>query len=151
MLKNRTKVSIIILACAAFAVIAGYLLIGNPAAADNNQKLERAVKSVNSETVQLNEVIPFEWDAVYTFAPYMGKEEIEEVVGFKSADIKENNISEGMVHLLFTKDKKVVASILGYSEHLGYRIDFTSKVTFAEDARFNVTKADGVTTLAYAR
>lgn len=154
-MKKKTKASIIILACIALIAVIGYLIIDNPFIFINNQKLENEVKSIDREIVQLNDVVPFEWDILYTFGPYQSKEEIEEIVGFKSADIKENTINEGMVHLLFVKDDKVVASILGYGSNLGYSIDFTSKdglkVTFAENAQFNITKVDGITTLTYAK
>ncbi len=57
--------------------------------------------------------------------------------------------------MLFAKDDKVVASILGYSSNLGYSIDFTSKegwqVAFAENAQFDVIKADGIVTLTYSK
>ena len=59
----------------------------------------------------------------------------------------ENNINEGMVHLLFVKDKKVVASILGYSKNLGYCLAFANKISFDENAQFNVTISDGVVKL----
>lgn len=83
------------------------------------------------------------------------KAKIAEIIGFQSNDIKENNINEGMVHLLFVKNDKVVASILGYSSNLGYNIDFASKenlnVTYAENAQFAMTKIDGTTTLTYIK
>lgn len=152
---KKTKVLIIILACIALIGIGGYLIVGNPIVFINNQKLENTIQSVNTDTVHLNNVIPFDWDRLYTFEPYQSKEEIEEIVGFKSAHIKENSINEGMVHLLFVKDEKVVASILGYSSSLGYSIEFTSKenwqITFAENALFNVTKAEGIIRLTYAK
>ena len=147
----KIKIATSILSCIILVAIVGYLVIGNPVIFINNQKLENSVKSIHSDTVKLNEVVPFNWDAVYTFEPYVSKESIEEIVGFKSADIKENNINEGMAYLLFIKDKKVVASILGYSENLGYCLDFSSKVTFAENAQFNVTIFDGVVMLAYTK
>lgn len=130
-------------------IIAGimYLTIGNPRVFINNHKLGAAIKEIQSDSVKINEVIPFKWDAVYTFGPYTSKEDIESVIGFRSPDIKENNISEGMVHLTFVKDKKVVASVLGYDSNLGYRIDFTSKVAYDDNAIFNVTRADGITSL----
>lgn len=120
-MKKKTKVSIIIWACIALIGLAGYILIGNSIVFINNQKLQNSVQSIGSEMVQLNDVVPFEWDFLYTFDPYQSKEEIEKLVGFKSADIKENNINEGMVHLLFVKGDKVVTSILGYDSNLGYR------------------------------
>lgn len=149
-MKVKSKVIVISFACVILIAAIGYLAIGNSVVFMNNQKLAKSVKSISSETVRLNEVVPFEWDAVYTFAPYSSKEEIETIIGFESADIKENNINEGMVHLLFVKNKKVAASILGYQDNLGYCIEFASKVTFEEDAKFNVTKTDNVTVLSYA-
>nr|WP_312580094.1 hypothetical protein [Sedimentibacter sp.] len=148
-MKKKTKIAIIILSCIILVAIAGYLAIGNPVILISNNKLENSIKSIDAEIIKLNEVVPFDWDIVYTFGPYASKESIEKIVGFKSDDIKENYINEGMVHLLFVKDKKVVASILGYSENLGYRIDFPSKVTFTENAQFNVTISDGVVILTY--
>ena len=104
----------------------------------NNQKLEKSVKNITGETVQLNDLVPFEWDALYTFGPYQSKES-----------------NEGMVHLLFVNDNKVVASILGYASNLGYCIDFTAKnlweISFTENAQFNVTKTDDITTLTYIK
>lgn len=150
-MKKKTKTAIIILYCMALVVIAGYLVIGSPVILINNQKLESSIKSIESDAITLNEVVPFDWDVVYTFEPYASKESIEEIVGFKSADIKENNINEGMVHLLFVKDEKVVASILGYSKSLGYRLDFVSKVTFSENAQFNVTVSDDVVILTHSK
>lgn len=150
-MKLKTNIVAIILSSIALMAIAGYLVIGNPVVYVNNQKLENSIKSIDSETIELKEVVPFDWDVVYTFEPYSSKVSIEEIVGFKSVDIKENNINEGMVHLLFVKDKKVVASILGYSTKLGYHLDFPSKVTFSENPQFNVTIADDITTLTYKK
>lgn len=131
----------------------GYWLIGNPFVFSNNQKLENAVKSIKCDSVYLNDVVPFEWDILYTFAPYQSKKEIEQIVGFKSSSIKENNINEGMVHLLFVKDKKVVASVLGYADNLGYSIDFAMKpnydIAFSENAEFRVTRENGTVSLIY--
>lgn len=134
---------------AILVTILGYLVIGNPIVLINNKKLGNSIKSIQSDNIKLNEVVPFDWDVVYTFEPYASKERIEEIVGFKSSAIKENNISEGMVHLLFVKGKKVVASILGYSTNLGYRLDFPSKVTFEENAEFNVKILNDIVTLEH--
>ena len=116
----------------------------------NNKKLQERVKNIETKSVQLNEVIPFEWDIVYTFTPYANtKEDIEDIVGFKSRHIRVNNINEGMVHLLFVENKDVVASVLGYSSNLGYSIQFPSRITFEEDATFDVTIKDGIKSLIY--
>lgn len=130
----------------AMIILAGgiYIVVGNPIILMNNQKLANVLKSSDVSTVRINEVIPFEWDVMYTFDPYTSKESIEEIIGFKSNAIKVNTINEEMVHLLFVKDKQVVASVLGYSEDLGYSLEFSSEVTFDEEAVFNVVVSDGV-------
>lgn len=152
-MKKKTKRVISILTCIILIGVAGCFMIGNPIVFINNQKLENSIQSIDNQAVHLNDVVPFEWDTLYTFVPYSSKEEIEKIIGFKSNDIKENNISEGMVHLLFVKNDKVVASVLGYASNLGYNIDFTPKVKvmFEENAQFDVIKADGITTLTYIK
>ena len=145
------KVVLISLASIILIGIIGYWIIGNPIVLINNQKLGNAIKSINTQSIQINDIVPFEWDTLYTFTPYTSKEEIAQIIGFKSNEIKENNINEGMVHLLFVKGNKVVASILGYGRNLGYRIDFPNKVEYKENAQFNVTNVEDVITLAYAK
>lgn len=155
-MKKKTKTLIYVLACIILIAAVGYLIIGNPFVFINNLKLKNSICSFDDDkNVSLNEVIPFEWDTLYTFEPYQSKAEIAENIGFQSNDIKENNANEGMVHLLFVKNNKVVASILGYSSSLGYNIDFASKenmkVTYAENAQFAITKVDQITTLTYIK
>ncbi len=150
-MKKKTKAAIIAFTCVMLIAATAYLIIGNPFVFINNQKLESSIKAIGGQTVKLNEIIPFEWDRVYTFGPYQSKESIEDIIGFESADIKANNINEGMVHLLFVKDKKVVSSILAYSQNLGYSINFASEVSFEDNAEFNVDKMNGVTKLTCAK
>ena len=146
----RTKMTALALAVLTLCAV-GYAAAGNPVVALHNGRLKKAISEAGDrETVMLNELIPFDWDCVYTFSPYTGREEIARIIGFDSVSIKENNVDEGMVHLLFVKDKKVTASILGHGEVLGYRIEFPSVVTFAENALFHVSRANGVVTLTYA-
>lgn len=148
-MRQRNKIAITIVLGMSLVALIGYLVIGNPIVLINNKKLENSIKAIRSDTIKLNEVVPFDWDIVYTFEPYVSKESIEEIIGFKSSNIKENNINEGMVHLLFVKGEKVVASILGYSTNLGYRLDFPLKITFSENAQFNVSIIDNIVTLEY--
>lgn len=146
--QKKYKLAIIILIVLA---LLGYLVIGNPLILNNNQKLGKAIKVLDADRVKINEVIPFEWDTMYTFDPYSSKESIEEIIGFKSRNIKVNNISEGMVHLLIVKDNKVVASVLGHGAKLGYSIDFPSPITLDKNASFNVTEEDGIINLRYTK
>ena len=48
---------------------------------------------------------------------------MEKATGFSSPSIQET-VSEGMVQLLFVKEGRVVASVCGYAERLGYQIRF---------------------------
>lgn len=153
-MRKKSKTWIFILVCVVLMTVLCYLAIGNPIVFFHNQGLKRAAGALdNGEIVSLNEIIPFEWDVLYMPAPYQSKAEIEEMIGFKSMDIQENVINEGMVHVLFVKDNKVAASVLGYSDNLGYSIDLSSKkdgkVTYAENAQFLTTKVDGNIMLAY--
>lgn len=118
----------------------------------NSNKLAQAIKSIESETIKFNEIIPFEWDTVYTFSPYMPDSEIEKIIGFKSNRITET-VSENMVQLLFVKDLKVVSSICAYSENLGYSITFNTKwedwnyysyakIDFTDNMIFSVDRND---------
>lgn len=116
-----------------------YIIAGNPVVAVNNQRLQREVKAVDSNFALLNEIVPFKWDTLYTFEPYASEEEIEEIIGFKSSSIKET-VSEGMVQLLFVRDKKVVSSVIGYGSALGYSIDFQGKIMFSDNAVFSVER-----------
>ena len=135
-MKNRT-IKIVAWISAFLAMC--FTVFGNPVARINNYRLEKAVTALEAgQTVTLNEVVPFEWEAVYTFSPYTSEEEIEEIIGFKSRDIVANNVNEGMVHLIFTKGEKVQAAVLGYAPNLGYSINFSKKIAFEENVQFQV-------------
>ena len=117
-------------------------VFGSPVIRINNHRLKKAVTALETgQTVTLNDVVPFEWEAVYTFSPYTSEEEIEKAIGFKSRYIVANNVNEGMVHLIFTKGEKVQAAVLGYADNLGYYIDFFPKVEYGENAEFTVTQS----------
>lgn len=125
-------------------LVIGYFIIGNPIIAYNNYRLKHRIHQVSKTEVTLNEIVPFEWDAVYTFAPYTTRSEIEEIIGFKSNAIQET-VSEGMVQLLFVKGSSVSGSVCGYAENLGYRIDFSDEVKFEDHTPFDVrTQGDVV-------
>lgn len=147
-MKKCRKYLLVILIAAVLGAVIAFLVTGSPVVLLNNAKLKKAVTAIEGEYVSLNDAVPFEWDSVYTFPPYAGKDEIEEIIGFKSRSIKDNRINEGMVHLLFVREQKVTASVLGYAENLGYRIDFVSKVTYDENAQFTVSRENGITVLS---
>ncbi len=134
----------------AMALGLGYAVIGNPVVAINNRELREAVTSVSGvEAVSLNEIVPFDWDTLYTFSPYTSEAEIEEAIGFKSVSIQET-VSEGMVQLLFVKGRTITASVCGYPDNLGYNIIFPcfpESISHAENAIFSVDNSSGGTML----
>ena len=155
-MKKKIGICLGLSACILFTIAAIYFVTGDPLMLGNGVKLKNALQALEEgDRVFLNDIVPFEWECVYTFEPYQSREEIEEVLGFQSRRIKENNINEGMEHLLFVKGDRVTASILGYSENLGYSIRFAAKegkkVTYAENAEFTVTKSGQVTVLTVCR
>jgi hypothetical protein len=121
----------------------------------NNSAFNDAIKSVNADKIALNDVVPFEWDTLYTFAPYMPKAEIQEIIGFSSDDIKET-VSEGMTQLLFIKNDEIVCSICGYGENLGYSFSFGTyeenhlAISWDDDVIFTVNNSNDIVNLAFA-
>jgi len=138
----KKKIWIIIAAVIVISAI-GYYIIGNPVIAYNNYRLKQSIHTISKTEVTLNEIVPFEWDTVYTFAPYTSRSEIEEIIGFKSNAIQET-ISEGMVQLLFVKGSSVSGSVCGYAKNLGYFIDFSGKARFEDNIPFDVRIQDDI-------
>ena len=103
------------------------IFVGNPIIRMHNRQLQKAVSSLeNDRTIALDELVPFDWDSVYTFEPYTSREEIADVIGFDSRAI-EVSVNEGQLQLLFVKNKKITASVCGYPSALGYDVEFNSK------------------------
>lgn len=138
----KKKVWMISAMAIAILAISCYM-IGNPLIAYHNYRLKQSIHTISKPTVTLNEIVPFEWDIVYTFAPYTSRSEIEEIIGFKSNAIQET-VSEGMVQLLFVKDNAVCGSICGYSENLGYSVHFSDKVELTDNKQFDVDIQDDI-------
>jgi len=132
-----------------------HIIIGNITIFINNQKLKKAITSIDADHIKLNEIVPFNWDCVYTFEPYTTKDEIENTLGFKSNAVKET-INEGMVQLIFTKDKKIISSICGYGNNLGYIVNFKktnnnayNRINYTDDATFTAKNEDKIVKLSY--
>lgn len=123
---------------------AGFLFIGKPGIAINNRQLKKVFTAISDvEVITLDEVVPFEWDKVYTFTPYTSKEEIEKVIGFSSPAITET-VNEGMVQLIFVKEDKIVASVCGYSGSLGYSVQFEGMITYGAGTKFEIEYKDDI-------
>ena len=137
------------ISAAIFVCIVFLLIYGNPIVLKNKNDFGRAVKNIDSEMITLNEITPFEWDIVYSFAPYTPKQEIENIIGFKSNYIKET-LSEGMLQLIFVKENKMVCNIWGYNSDLGYDISFWTateiygQIRYEDEASFSVVREDNI-------
>ena len=140
-------------AAVAAACLLAAAVFGNPLVIWNNHRLRQAVLAVEGDSVSFNELVPFKWDAVYTFDPYTSKRDIEAELGFRSGSIRET-VSEGMVQLIFVRGRSGVCSVCGYSGSLGYRIDFATglgpaqKLLFSDDAAFAVSREDAIVQLS---
>ncbi len=120
----------------------------------NNKIFNANVNLITQDEVFLNDIIPFEWDTVYTFGPYTSRETIEEVIGIKSNAIKEA-LSEGMQQLIFVKEDEIICSITGYYYRLGYMFDFKSyendygTLNSTDNPLFKTEKNEGLIKLIY--
>ena len=112
----------------------------------NKNALKRALCAVTDSTVSINSVIPFEWDAMYSFEPYTSKSQIEQISGIKSNLIQES-VSEGMTNLLFINDGEAVASVCAYPSSLGYYFDFFGSIEYSDHAEFAVERHDDIIVL----
>ena len=128
-----------------------YILFGNPFVSWNDNKLEKAMDDLSAETITLEEIIPFEWDEVYTFATYKSRAEIAETIGFDSPEIKET-VSEFMTQLIFVKDDKIVSCICKYPDRAGFYINLWdarkgestgSYLEYGDNILFSVEQKDG--------
>lgn len=153
-------------AAALLAVIVAWYAFSDPMVSLNNRMLQKEIRAIPAETaeVALNDIVPFEWDELYTFGPYTSKETIEQTIRLSSKSITET-VSEGMVQLIFVDGgrEKVVASVCGYPENLGYSFGFADavwggegdgaycKLTPADNAVFGKTVEDDVVVLTYKK
>lgn len=145
----------------AFAV-----LFGNPLVAWHNHQLQTALRNLPEGMVTLEDVVPFRWDVVYCFDPYTSQEEMESVMHLKS-DVIQAGVSEEQRSFVFTKGDKVVCSMCGAPQKLGYDLCAIPTYTVYRDssavsqqgqdcflqsgrnAKFTVSREDGYVKLEY--
>ena len=115
------------------------------------------VISGDADIEDLNAFIKFEWDELYSFAPYTSKKAIYEVIGYKWDNISES-VNEGMNQIVFVKDGKVVCYLYGYPENIKVGFDFGEyegsyiKLTPNQKLSFTTTFSDnGVRYFKYTK
>lgn len=130
-----------------------FVLVGNPIILKNKYNLGQSIKAISTKGITLNEIVPFEWNKVYTFDPYTTKQEIERIIGFQSNNISET-VSEGMTQLIFVKGNRIVCDICGYSDNLGYSVSFSTNngsysiIKYEDNATFSVERIGNIVVLS---
>ena len=137
-----------------------YLIFGDPRIYVNNKKLKESLTAISSDSIILEDVVPFEWTTVYTFDPYTSIDRIKKVTGSKSPALKES-VSEGMTHLVFMNRGSVAASVCAHPSGLGYSLSFSggkytyynyrdggySHIEYGDQTEFEITREDGIVKL----
>jgi len=137
-----------------------YLIFGDPRIYANNKKLKESLTAISSDSVILEDVVPFEWTTVYTFDPYTSIDRIKKVTGSKSPALKES-VSEGMTHFVFMNRGSVAASVCAHPSGLGYSLSFSggkytyydyrdggySHIEYGDQTEFDITREDGIVRL----
>lgn len=139
------------------------LLIINPFQKDiwdiNADKFKHSFNVISGNAVidDLSQWTPFEWDRLYSFAPYTTKDIIYEVIGYKWDSISET-VSEGMTQIVFVKDEQVVCYLYGYPENIKLGFNFGEyegsyvKLTAKQKLSFNTTlSSNGVRYFDYIK
>lgn len=152
-MKKKVAALVVLLAAALFF----FLATQQNQITKNNAALQQALTTTTpGESINLAQVVPFQWDAVYTFAPYLSTADMERILGISHTDLP-TTVNEGMVQLVFVKDDKVVASVCDYSENIGYAVNIPlegkefAHISIQDTAIFSVTKADGIPTLTLTK
>ena len=131
-----------------------YSMVGSPVVLWHNHQLKAALTGLTDTAITLEQAVPFSWDEVYTFAPYTSVEEIQEVIGDTSFNLKEAE-SEGVLQLVFLDGGAVTAAVCAYPDRLGYDVDLAgaaggslpAKLTHGENIPFAVERAGGIVRL----
>lgn len=140
--KNKKLIGLVsLIICSLILVI--YI---NPIYLVRNKMLINNIEKVsNKKIITLEELIPFDFDAVYFFAPYSYKKDIEKEIGFKSRFIKDNYTDNLGTELIVVKNKKVISSVFIKIEKNGFIVEglvYSNKMDKNDNVLFEVTKSD---------
>lgn len=159
----RKKKKIIYTAGMVIIAIVVFIILLKPVKEDiwdkNANKLISSFHAISGDAdiEDLNEFIPFEWDELYSFAPYIPTDTIYEVIGYQWDNISAS-VSEGMNQIVFVHDGKVVCYLYGYPENVKLWFDFGEykgshiKLTPNQNLHFTTTLShSGIRYLTYVR
>lgn len=143
-------------------LVIAVLLTVNPFKKDiwetNADKFVKSFNIISGNAVidDLSQWTPFEWDTLYSFAPYTPKDKIYEVIGYKWDNITET-VDEGMNQIVFMKDGEVICYLYGYPENIKISFDFGEykdsymKFTSEQKLTFDTVLSDGIRYFYYVQ
>lgn len=116
-IKRTSAVAIIILCLAA-----GFFALANPHPANTNgKKLGEILSRYEGDEIVLNDVLNFDYDYVIQFPSYASKENMYEILGFRTSVVRED-VNDGIMNILFVKNNKPVCYLYGYSSNNGFSL-----------------------------
>ena len=74
-------------------------------------------------TEKFVQLMPFEWDTVYSFPPYYPQDKAAQAIGIPEFPVLES-VNEGTNQTFFMNKGQVVCYVYGYPEHSGLYIGF---------------------------
>lgn len=102
----------------------------------NSEALEKSLKASAGKEVILNDLIDFEYDAVYSFKPGTTVKDMETLIGFEYSGLKEN-ANTGVMNILFVKEDEPVCYLYGYSDSKGFYIKISEDNEVFDKNYFN--------------
>jgi hypothetical protein len=152
----------VIAICLVFVVILGFIVFKVlqpiPACETNARQLHKSFDIISGSKTRIGNLsgfTHFQWDTLYSFAPYTPEQTIYDVVGYKWDNIS-STVSEGMNQVVFLKEGKVVCYIDGYPDKYKVFFDFGQysgvyfKLTSSDKLSFNMTVMnDGIRKFDY--
>lgn len=119
-----------------------YYLSPEDLSKQNARLLKEAIDAQMQQEVMLIDLVPFEWDRLYLFDPYMSKDEMVKKTKVLSPLFREV-YSEGVRNIVFIKGHKVVCSIQGESTAIGYDFSLRKNRVYAEEVvRLRIVKKE---------
>lgn len=123
-IKEKRK-DIIITTTITLIILLTYL---NPILIYNNYQLVKNIKNqLNNEKININNLIPFDYDKTYIIGPDTSKEQIEKDIGIKSHHIKYNETYDFIQEIIVVKNNKVIASTFISQELTNFNIEPLAK------------------------
>lgn len=117
---------IAVLALITIFILAAALIIHNPYQNYNDMLHGNIYNLSDTEEFVFNDIVPFDWDKVYTFEPGTTKAEIEKILGFKNGKIKDIP-QNSQPHIIFVKDNQITAYPNVNNTQINYNINLMKK------------------------